>query len=174
MRSHIHQPSARRGALAALSVVALLASACGRADDDDGQADGVASLRDLSTADDATEDGTGDRSTGDGSEAETELEAPDDLEEAMALYDQCLQDHGVAGTQLAQLLMGENKAQAVLPDARQHGRQGRGEEVLELVNVEIEGMPLVLRLPSNRHLMDFRYQQRAEQMSVLLADRPVR
>ena len=89
MRSHTHKPLTRRRAIVALSAVTLLVSACGSAGDDDAQADAVASLRDVSTSDGATTDGT------DGSAEDTELEAPDDLEEAMALYDQCLQDHGV-------------------------------------------------------------------------------
>lgn len=93
MRSQPHKPLARRGAFAALAVLTLISSACGNADDDDAQADGVASLRDLSTPDDTT---TSDTASADaGSEESSELEAPDDPEEAFALYDQCLQDHGV-------------------------------------------------------------------------------
>lgn len=93
MRSQPHKPLARRGAFAALAVLTLISSACGNADGDDAQADGVASLRDLSTPDDTT---TSDTASADaGSEESSELEAPDDPEEAFALYDQCLQDHGV-------------------------------------------------------------------------------
>jgi hypothetical protein len=100
MRSQLHMPLARRGALAALTVLTLITSACGSADDDDAQNDAVASLRDLSTPDepgtDATSDATSDATTNDASaDDSTEMEAPDDLDEAMALYDQCLQDHGV-------------------------------------------------------------------------------
>ena len=96
MRLHNHNPLARCGALVALSIATLLASACGSANDDDGQADGVASLRELSAADEVIDDGDEDTSRDDTAEGDTgQLEAPDDLEQAMALYDQCLQDHGV-------------------------------------------------------------------------------
>ena len=96
MRSHNHKPLARRGALVVISVVTLITTACGSADDDDAQADGVASLRDLSTPDEAADDATTDSTpTGTSTDESAELEAPDDLEAAMALYDQCLQDHGV-------------------------------------------------------------------------------
>jgi hypothetical protein len=93
MRSQPPKPLARRRAtLAALGVLALITSACGGADDDDAQNDAVASLRDLSTPADATTDVTAADTSADGS---SEMEAPDDLDEAIALYDQCLQDHGV-------------------------------------------------------------------------------
>jgi hypothetical protein len=69
----------------------LITSACGRAGDD-AQADGVASLRDVSAAD---ESATGADAPNSSTEESSDLEAPDDLDEAMALYDQCLQDHGV-------------------------------------------------------------------------------
>jgi hypothetical protein len=96
MRSQRHKPLVRRSALVALSVVTLITSACGGAGDDDAQADGVASLRDLSTPDEATTDSTAvDTSSDAGADESSELEAPDDPEEAFALYDQCLQDHGV-------------------------------------------------------------------------------
>lgn len=99
MRSHTHaRPWTRRYALTAFSVLTLIGTACGGADDDDAQADGVASLRDAS-GDDATGDDDG--ATHDSiegamtDEESSELEAPEDPEEAFALYDQCLQEHGV-------------------------------------------------------------------------------
>lgn len=91
MRSHSHtQPTTLWRALVALSVLTLIGGACGSTDDD-AQGDGVASLREASNDDAATSAATSD-SSGEDSSA---LEAPDDPEEAFALYDQCLQDHGV-------------------------------------------------------------------------------
>jgi hypothetical protein len=105
----------RRRALTALSVLTLIAGACGSADDD-AQADGVASLRDA-TADGepSTADGVVDGTSADASaEESSELEAPEDPEEAFALYDQCLQDHGVdPGDGFA--VAGEGDAIAVAP-----------------------------------------------------------
>jgi hypothetical protein len=98
MRSQTHpRPWTRRYALTAIGVLTLIAGACGSADDDDAQADGVASLRDASADDepsaaDVDTDGT---SADASAEESSELEAPDDPEEAFALYDQCLQEHGV-------------------------------------------------------------------------------
>lgn len=96
MRSNNHKQLARHGALVAVTVATLITGACGSAGDDDARADGVASLRDLSTPDRAAAADAADGSVGDtSSEDSADLEAPDDLEAAMALYDQCLQDHGV-------------------------------------------------------------------------------
>jgi len=92
MRSHSRtRPTTLWRALVALSVLTLIGGACGSADDDDGLVDGVASLRDASDDAAGTVDATAD-SSGEDSSA---LEAPEDPEEAFALYDQCLQDHGV-------------------------------------------------------------------------------
>jgi hypothetical protein len=83
-------------ALVALSVLTLIGGACGSAADDDAQADGVASLRDASHDDEVSaDDTTGGATDAASSEESSELEAPEDPEEAFALYDQCLQDHGV-------------------------------------------------------------------------------
>jgi hypothetical protein len=88
-------PTVRR-ALVALSVLTLIGGACGSAADDDAQADGVASLRDASNdAEASADDTTGGATADSSSEDSSELEAPEDPEEAFALYDQCLQDHGV-------------------------------------------------------------------------------
>src|SRR5262245_20015911 len=100
MRSHTHtRPLTLRRALVAFAALTVIASAFGSADDDDAQADGVASLRDASGDDTATTDATATAdatATSDNSgEESSELEAPEDPEEAFALYDQCLQDHGV-------------------------------------------------------------------------------
>lgn len=99
MRSHSYtRPLARRRALVAIGVLTLIGTACGSADDDDVQADGVASLRDAS-GDNATgeDDGATDAATDVATvdEESSEPEAPEDPEEAFALYDQCLQEHGV-------------------------------------------------------------------------------
>jgi hypothetical protein len=95
MRSHSHtRPTL--SALLAVGVLTLIGGACGSASDDDAQADGVASLRETSGADGVSADETTDAGSADASsEGSSELEAPEDPEEAFALYDQCLQDHGV-------------------------------------------------------------------------------
>ena len=122
MRSHSHaRPPMRRRALVALSVLTLIGAACGSADDDDAQADGVASLRDASgeaeTADaESNTDGAGGDATTDATtdDASSELEAPEDPEEAFALYDQCLQDHGVDPGE-GFVVAGDGDAVAVAP-----------------------------------------------------------
>ena len=93
--SDSRMPTVRR-ALVALSVLTLIGGACGSDADDDAQADGVASLRDASNDAEASADDTTAGATDTvSSEESSELEAPEDPEEAFALYDQCLQDHGV-------------------------------------------------------------------------------
>jgi hypothetical protein len=95
MRSHSHtRPTTLRTALVALSVLTLIGGACGSADDD-AQGDGVASLRDTSEDGAATVDGSVPATADSSRDDSSELEAPEDPEEAFALYDQCLQDHGV-------------------------------------------------------------------------------
>jgi hypothetical protein len=80
-------------AVSALAGALLAGTACGS---DDGSADaatdGVASLREESADEpdaSAAEEGSASDTTG------GELEAPEDPEEAFALYDACLQEHGV-------------------------------------------------------------------------------
>ena len=69
--------------------------------------------------------------TTDGTSADTarsessELEAPDDPEEAFALYDQCLQDHGVDPGE-GFVVAGEGDAIAVAPPRAGHAGDGDG------------------------------------------------
>jgi hypothetical protein len=72
---------------AGLILVAL--AACGSDASGAGDADGVASLRDTSEQPASVGDSQ-ETSTGDG-----ELEAPEDPEEAFALFNECLEEHGV-------------------------------------------------------------------------------
>ncbi len=89
-------PASRLAAAAALACLALVGAACGAeptgAGTDDAADDGVASLRDdgSDTGGDDSEAASGE-ATGD----DAELEAPDDPEEAFALFNDCLEEHGV-------------------------------------------------------------------------------
>ena len=95
MRSQPHRTGRRRREAGArrAGVVATLTRWClrqrRRGPD---AADGVASLR-VASSDDQTANSTARRLTR--RATSSALEAPDDPEEAFALYDQCLQDHGV-------------------------------------------------------------------------------
>ena len=95
MRSNRTSRATRRIAvMTALAGVVMSSPACGSEGAGDANAadDGVASLRDQSgdEADDSTTAASSASDTRGG-----ELEAPEDPEEAFALYDQCLQEHGV-------------------------------------------------------------------------------
>ena len=148
MRSQPSKPFTRRSMLLALSVVTLSVSACGSVDDDDAHADDVASLRDLTTpdtvpGDETTNDPvTNDTATNDpvtndtattdaassdaGSSESSELEAPEDPEEAFALYDQCLQDHGVDPGE--GFVVGNGDAVAVAPAGGVDGADSDGSD----------------------------------------------
>ena len=129
MRSQPAKQFTRRRMLVAISIVTLSVSACGSADDDEAQADGVASLRDLTTSDTATGDApTNDAPTNDAasSSESSELEAPDDPEEAFALYDQCLQDHGVDPGE--GFIVANGDAVAVAPAGGIDGAEGEGSD----------------------------------------------
>ena len=129
MRSQPAKQFTRRRMLVAISIVTLSVSACGSADDDEAQADGVASLRDLTTSDTATGDApTNDAPTNDAasSSESSELEAPDDPDEAFALYDQCLQDHGVDPGE--GFIVANGDAVAVAPAGGIDGAEGEGSD----------------------------------------------
>jgi hypothetical protein len=132
MRSNTHARPVSRSVVA-LCALTLVAAACGSADDG-AQGDAVASLRDLgsvdgaSDADSATTDhadhdpASSDPASGDsadtsvdGSSDDSSLEAPDDPEEAFALFDQCLQDHGVDPGEGPVFAGGDSNAIAVAP-----------------------------------------------------------
>ena len=92
--------ASRLAAVAALACLALVGAACG-ADDtgtasDNAADDGVASLRDdgSDTGGDGSEEATGE-ATGGATGDDAELEAPEDPEEAFALFNDCLEEHGV-------------------------------------------------------------------------------
>ncbi len=100
MRSNRISRAARRVAAMALMGAVVMAAGCGSDEGSDSAdaadaADAVASLRDESGADPDGDSDAATGSSGDSEDAEGELEAPEDPEEAFALYDQCLQDHGV-------------------------------------------------------------------------------
>src|SRR6187402_2848978 len=67
----------------AIVVIGLSLAACGSSD---GAGDGVASLG--TTVETTTDDANGDAN-------EVALEAPEDPEEAFALFQECMEDHGV-------------------------------------------------------------------------------
>lgn len=80
------------GVVVALVGLVLTAAACGAEDHGDGAAvDGVASLRDASAeeTDGETSDQAADSTSG------GELDAPEDPDEAFALFNECLEEHGV-------------------------------------------------------------------------------
>ena len=87
-------PTRHRGIAALAAAVLLLATACGSAGDDDAADDGVASLSDQ---DDADSDESADTEASDGEAAADpeQVEAPDNPEDAFALFEECMADAGL-------------------------------------------------------------------------------
>ena len=86
----------KAGFIALLAALTLLSAACGATDDSADGDSGVASLSndgaDQASTDDASADGEGEDNaaqSGDGG-----LEAPEDIEDAMALFDDCMTEAG--------------------------------------------------------------------------------
>jgi hypothetical protein len=112
-------------AATALASVVMTAAACGSdAGGSANAADGVASLRDETN--DVTDDAT---TVGSDEADDDELEAPEDPEEAFALYDACLQEHGVDPGEGFVVIAGD-EAVAVSPDqAGPAGSLPQGDQV---------------------------------------------
>lgn len=89
-------PTRHRGIAALAAAVLLFTAACGSAGDDDTADDGVASLSDQSTED---SDESADTEVGDDDPTDTEqteqVEAPDNPEDAFALFEECMADAGL-------------------------------------------------------------------------------
>ena len=118
--------SARRpGTVLALAALVAAGAACGSTNegaDPGGSTDGVASLRETS----------GEQTDVDGSAEESqtsaELEAPEDPDEAFALFDQCLQDHGVDPGE-GFVVAGGDVALGVAPENRSESGDGPSTQI---------------------------------------------